>query len=761
VKQFVISVFRTPLLLLVPLVLILGCSNAEDKLSRHQTAGNQYMEQGQFREAVIEYRNAVQLIPESPEAHFQLGEALLKLGTLADLRSAFGEFNRTVQLEPGHLPAQRHLGRLLLLSGDALAAREKAHLILATDPENAEALLLLGRARIALNEPRGAKDTFTTLLSKHPDHLDGHLGLGRVLATLGELKTAEQHFQDAVRLAPGPENRLHLARFYGNTGNTTKARAVLEEIIQEDPKQISAYLNLSRIHLLEKSTGLALDTLHRLIKAVPDHEAGYLALGTLQGLMEKHRDAEATYTQGIGQATENLNLRIQLAAIKVREGKLDELSAQAEALEASDKGRWMGRFFSGLVALGNNQSALAIERFNLSLKERSDVALTYYYLAKAHTLDGNASAAKESFQRVLERDPDMAPAHADLTRLLLREGDLDAARNHIAKLGEIAPNTPDTLLLSGFMALADRRPTVAEKWFSQLVEIAPDSAEAHFQAGRARISMGRTDSGRTSLEKAVSLDPGRLDALDLLTSDDLQKGRVSQAEKRIRTLLEKRPDSAILHFVLGKVLVAGKDEAGAIKAAHDAIERDPGFLPAYSALGQLYARSGQFDQAIAQLTQAAEKNPRHLGTRMLLGVIHEQQGDSEQAVAAYKAALELSPTFAPAANNLAWLYASGHGNVDVALGLAQTAREHAPDDPSVADTLGWIYHQKGVFLKSQGLLDEALEKLPEHPVVLYHAGMNHLKREQTDQARELLNKALKAGLAGSDAGIAREVLGGL
>ncbi len=37
------------------------------------------------------------------------------------------------------------------------------------------------------------------------------------------------------------------------------------------------------------------------------------------------------------------------------------------------------------------------------------------------------------------------------------------------------------------------------------------------------------------------------------------------------------------------------------------------------------------------------------------------------------------------------------GNLDVALSLAQTARRGMPDSPNVADTLGWIYYQKGAY----------------------------------------------------------------
>jgi len=66
----------------------------------------------------------------------------------------------------------------------------------------------------------------------------------------------------------------------------------------------------------------------------------------------------------------------------------------------------------------------------------------------------------------------------------------------------------------------------------------------------------------------------------------------------------------------------------------------------------------------------------------------------------YRQALEIREDFAPAANNLAWILAEHGGNIDEALGLAQTAKEKMPRDPS--------------------------------PVILYHLGMAYLKNNQRE-----------------------------
>jgi len=44
-----------------------------------------------------------------------------------------------------------------------------------------------------------------------------------------------------------------------------------------------------------------------------------------------------------------------------------------------------------------------------------------------------------------------------------------------------------------------------------------------------------------------------------------------------------------------------------------------------------------------------------------------------------------------------------------ALQLAQRAKEVAPDDPSISDTLGWILYKRGIYQRALGLLKESAE----------------------------------------------------
>jgi tetratricopeptide (TPR) repeat protein len=149
------------------------------------------------------------------------------------------------------------------------------------------------------------------------------------------------------------------------------------------------------------------------------------------------------------------------------------------------------------------------------------------------------------------------------------------------------------------------------------------------------------------------------------------------------------------------------------------------------------------DKARSSYLAVIEKEPKSLGAYMALGMIYESEKKYGEAKDYYIKALRLNPSFAPAANNLAYLYAEKEGNIDEALNLAQKAKEQVPDDPRVSDTLGWIYYKKNVPSRAIVYLKEANEKIPNQPVIKYHLGMSYYKNGNLDLAKRELNQALK------------------
>jgi tetratricopeptide (TPR) repeat protein len=125
-----------------------------------------------------------------------------------------------------------------------------------------------------------------------------------------------------------------------------------------------------------------------------------------------------------------------------------------------------------------------------------------------------------------------------------------------------------------------------------------------------------------------------------------------------------------------------------------------------------------------------------------MGIVDQLKGDMPRAIQAYEEVLTIDPRSPVAANNLAYLYSEHGGDQEKALQLAQIAKETAPDDPSISDTLGWILYKRGVYQRALALLKDSAAKLPDSPEIHYHLGMTYHKLKDGKAARQSLERAL-------------------
>ena len=79
----------------------------------------------------------------------------------------------------------------------------------------------------------------------------------------------------------------------------------------------------------------------------------------------------------------------------------------------------------------------------------------------------------------------------------------------------------------------------------------------------------------------------------------------------------------------------------------------------------------------------------------------------------------------------------------VALTLAQTAKQKAPNSPVTADALGWAYYKLGSVDRAIAELRESAGKAPANPLYQYHLGMAYLSARQFDLAGQALRASLR------------------
>jgi Tfp pilus assembly protein PilF len=196
------------------------------------------------------------------------------------------------------------------------------------------------------------------------------------------------------------------------------------------------------------------------------------------------------------------------------------------------------------------------------------------------------------------------------------------------------------------------------------------------------------------------------------------------------------------------------DEAATAYArAFDAQPNVDSALRAYTAA----TRAGRTNPA-SELLEWSAANPGDSRANFVLGSIALERGDQSAAITRYEAVVAAEPNHAATLNNLAWLY--GERGDPRALELGKRAHEAAPDNPEIADTLGWLHLQGGDAAAALPLLARAAEALPNQPEVRYHWAVALAETGDTANARRVLTE-LAGGAAFPSQADARQRLAAL
>ena len=144
-------------------------------------AGDRAFQHEKFAEAVIDYGRALQIDPHFAEAHYKLAQCYLKQELWA---VAYQELLRTVNLRPDDWAAQLDLGHLLLMGGKGQDAKDRALLILQSNPENSDAQILLSAADALLGNSKEALEEAQAAIRMAPDRSRSVLASRALASTL-------------------------------------------------------------------------------------------------------------------------------------------------------------------------------------------------------------------------------------------------------------------------------------------------------------------------------------------------------------------------------------------------------------------------------------------------------------------------------------------------------------------------------------------------------------------------------------------------
>ncbi len=235
-------------------------------------------------------------------------------------------------------------------------------------------------------------------------------------------------------------------------------------------------------------------------------------------------------------------------------------------------------------------------------------------------------------------------------------------------------------------------------------------------------------------------------------------------------------DSSAYQLTLSAQSLAALGEWNLARLALErATTNDPSYAPAWAMLAEARQQTAQ-PQALEALQRAIHLNPQEASAHAYLGLYWQRQNQPEKAALAFQRALELEPgnpywlislsetSFANGQLTAAYAYAIqstriAPQNADTwralaffclrteaclkqdGLSAALKVRQQTPNDWRSAHLLGQVFMALGEDSSARALLKRAIQLAPQEAAPRYHLGLLHLRRVETDLARENLQEA--------------------
>jgi tetratricopeptide (TPR) repeat protein len=394
------------------------------------------------------------------------------------------------------------------------------------------------------------------------------------------------------------------------------------------------------------------------------------------------------------------------------------------------------------IASQRGHKALAAEAGADMVKKTRDPRLARRAAQLAFE-SGDMNKAIEAFRLWQEIEPASPLAGRMLASILLRGGRLDEAQTELAKILQAERANPGNSFLQIFQLVAayPDKPA-ALKLMGELAQPYPKVAEAHWSVAQLAQLAGDNELALNEARQARELRP-EWDMAVLLEAQLLQKTAPQQGLELLRRYLSNYPDAREIRLQYARILLEQKQYQPA-REEFQRLSRDNPDNPELAfAIALISLQLNDLKGAEEQLMQALDKGKKEQGTvQYYLGQLGEAKGNEDEALAHYREVKDGEYLYA-AQLRVAYLL-SKRGKLDEAREFLHQAQ--AVDNRQRVQLIlieAQLLREAKRVDESYQVLQQGLEKLPNHPDLLYETAMMADKAGKPEVFEKLMRKLIQ------------------
>jgi len=288
-----------------------------------------------YQEAGAVFRDLLQHVPGSAEAHYYLGIIALEKNEKLE---AVGQFEEAIVLNTSFERAYVKLVPLLEEAEESQRAIELIETFLNdVNPQHREFRLRLVSLYVAQKDTDQAIGHLDYLLKQNPGDLHAQVRKAQVYGEAGNFAAAIEELNAVLRDRP---NELRVRDFLGLLYEEMKdyehAIQAYQANMQIDPTFFDSILHLGFVSYRLKRNEEALSYLDQAVKLNPKRPEPYLLLGLTYFQMKDYQQAKARLEDGIHQDPSNPELHFNLGTAYDKLDRFDEVVREMEQALALD-----------------------------------------------------------------------------------------------------------------------------------------------------------------------------------------------------------------------------------------------------------------------------------------------------------------------------------------------------------------------------------------------------------------------------------------
>lgn len=545
--------FAIPGSLLIISLLLTGCSGSSDaeEARSHINRAETYSQQGQFRSAILEIRNAINKDPNNVDYVIALAETFNVVGAYKQTSDLLGPW---LQKHPSQVALP--LATAYIGQGKHLSAIETLTLY---SPQSTAAELekrsLTANSHRLAGATGKAVDGFRAVLEQNPDHKGAVEGLAETFLATDKPDAAIKTLRDwTVRNGKDPEILFLSGLAHYRLGDAEQATAILTDATSAVPSS-DIFLPVRHRILTLLSRSLTeqgrIDEAQLYNKILADNinsDARERAELAIEAINRGDLDtARSTLEDLIRQNPDNERVALMLGALKLQEGNREEAeSLLTNNIDAETTPTPFIRAATIAQVDGGKRSA-ALATLSRAIKARpNDSELLAMHGLLALSLPEHQPSGIASLSKALELDPSRTRLRLALAQHHLSQGQKEQA---LAQMRVAFNETPsDWLITQNYLALllGTGESAEAQNVKDVLLGNFEDHPTAIALAAITEHRLGETEKAQIRLEKQIQSSPDSLSTLVALSSIHESQGRTGKAAETLRQAAALKPDNITL-----------------------------------------------------------------------------------------------------------------------------------------------------------------------------------------------------------------------